>query len=145
MRDDIYHKEREIQDLKNQINLVNLRISKENEAKDYVEINIRKNTDQQDQDIQNLRTNFKSAEKDNHIMKSQLQEMVKYIDELNNIKTTIAGKLDQRDKEHEEALKQFTIENDEQNKLIKELHQKLKDLQDKLNRQNQKGHPISSK
>ena len=78
-------------------------------------------------------------------MKSQLQEMVKYIDELNNIKTTIAGKLDQRDKEHEEALKQFTIENDEQNKLIKELHQKLKDLQDKLNRQNQKGHPISSK
>jgi len=78
-------------------------------------------------------------------MKSQLHEMVKNVNELNNVKTTIAGKLDQRDQEHEEALRQFTIENDEQNKLITELHQELKDLQDKLNRQNQKGNLISSK
>jgi len=78
-------------------------------------------------------------------MKSQLHEMVKNVNELNNVKTTIAGKLDQRDQEHEEALRQFAIENDEQNKLITELHQELKDLQDKLNRQNQKGNLISSK
>jgi len=39
MRDDIYRKEREIYDLKNQINLVNLRTSKEGEAKDSAEHN----------------------------------------------------------------------------------------------------------
>jgi len=37
MRDDIYRKEREIYDLKNQINLVNMRIVKEGEAKEYAE------------------------------------------------------------------------------------------------------------
>jgi hypothetical protein len=39
MRDDIYRKEREIYDLKNQINLVNLRIVKESEAKEAAEQN----------------------------------------------------------------------------------------------------------
>lgn len=36
MREDIYKKEREIYDLKNQHNLINLRLTKENESKQSV-------------------------------------------------------------------------------------------------------------
>lgn len=78
-------------------------------------------------------------------MKTQLQEMVKNVNELSNAKIQIAGRLDQNEQDHDEANRQFKIEADEQNKLISVLHNELKELQDKLNKQNQKGGLISNK
>jgi len=45
MREDIYKKEREIYDLKNQINLINLRISKESESRLSIESALKKHND----------------------------------------------------------------------------------------------------
>lgn len=52
MREDIYKKEREIYDLKNQINLHNLKLTKEAEARTNAEDALKKNNDKFQMDVE---------------------------------------------------------------------------------------------
>lgn len=52
MREDIYKKEREIYDLKNQINLSNLKLTKEAEARTKAEDALKKNNDKFQMDVE---------------------------------------------------------------------------------------------
>jgi len=65
MREDIYRKEREIYDIKNQLNLINLRINKESEAKDSTEGVLRKNNENFSHDAAKLSNNLRTSEKEN--------------------------------------------------------------------------------
>lgn len=145
MREDIQRKEREIQDLKNQINLVNLRIVKESEAKEAAEQNQRKNTDNFSQDAHKFNLSVQGAEKDNHTMKLKLQEMVQHVNDSSNNKTHTNSRLEQTNQELDEATRHFTLESDEQNRRIGVLHQELKELQDKINNNNHKGSLMGNK
>jgi len=59
MREDIYKKEREIYDLKNQHNLINLRLTKENESKNGVEEALQKNNERYSNDVEKYCSNLK--------------------------------------------------------------------------------------
>lgn len=131
--------------MKNQINLVNLRIVKESEAKEAAEQNFRKNTDNFNQDAHKFNLSVQSAEKDNHTMKTKLQDMLKQVNDYSNAKTQTAGRLEHTSQELDEATRHFTLESDEQNRRIAVLHAELKDLQDKINNNNHKGSLLGTK
>lgn len=145
MRDDIYRKEREIYDLKNQINLVNLRITKEGESKDNAELNLKKIHESYNNDATKVKQTVQSADKDNHILKTKLQDMLRQLNELNAIKTQTSGVLDLKLQEIEEDQRQFNFESEEQNQRIAVLHTEVKELQDVIINDNHRGSNLNHK
>lgn len=71
-----------------------------------------------------------TAEKDNHILKTKLKDMLRQVNELQDKKTQIGGMLDHKQQEVDEDHRQFTLEADEQNKRINVLHNEVKELQE---------------
>jgi hypothetical protein len=78
-------------------------------------------------------------------MKAKLQDMQNQVTDMNNNKSHISSKLDITSQEAEEVQRNFTLESDEQNRVIGMLSQQLKDLQDKLVNNNHKGSHLSMK
>lgn len=74
MREDIYKKEREIYDLKNQHNLINLRLTKENESKASVVDALQNNNERYANDVDKYCTNLKGSVSDNESLAIKLQE-----------------------------------------------------------------------
>jgi len=78
-------------------------------------------------------------------MKAKLQDMQNQVTDMNNNISHISSKLDITSQEAEEVQRNFTLESDEQNRVIGMLSQQLKDLQDKLVNNNHKGSHLSMK
>lgn len=77
MREDIYKKEREVYDLKNQINLHNLKLTKEAEARANAEEALKKNNDKFQNDAEKYTGSLKNINKDNETIATRLQESEK--------------------------------------------------------------------
>lgn len=78
-------------------------------------------------------------------MKAKLQDMQNQVSDMSNAKTHISSKLDHTSQDLEEAQRHFTLESDEQNRVIAVLHQELKDLQDKMTNNNHKSSHLGNK
>lgn len=122
-----------------------MRISKEGEAKDAAEHNLKKNNDNFSHDANKFNQSVQTAERDNYAMKAKLQDMLNQVTDMNNVKTHTASKLEHTSQDLEEAQRLYTLESDEQNRVIAALHQELKDLQDKLVNNNHKSSHLGSK
>jgi len=131
--------------LKNQINLVNLRITKEGESKDNAELNLKKIHENYNNDATKVKQTVQSADKDNHILKTKLQDMLRQLNELNGIKTQTSGMLDLKLQEIEEDQRQFNFESEEQNQRIAVLHTEVKELQEVIINDNHKGSNLNHK
>mmetsp|Transcript_8939 Transcript_8939/g.7804 ORF Transcript_8939/g.7804 Transcript_8939/m.7804 type:complete len:81 (+) Transcript_8939:196-438(+) len=79
MREDIYKKEREIYDLKNQINLHNLKLTKEAEARTSAEDALKKNNDKFQMDVEKYTSSLKNINKENETLAQKLQESEKQL------------------------------------------------------------------
>jgi hypothetical protein len=79
MREDIYKKEREIYDLKNQINLHNLKLTKEAEARTNAEDALKKNNDKFQMDVEKYTSSLKNINKENETLAQKLQESEKQL------------------------------------------------------------------
>jgi len=79
MREDIYKKEREIYDLKNQINLHNLKLTKEAEARASAEEALKKNNDKFQSDVEKYTSSLKNINKENETLAQKLQESEKQL------------------------------------------------------------------
>lgn len=92
-----------------------------------------------------VKQSHQSAEKDNHILKTKLKDMLRQVNELQASKTQISGMLDHKQQELEEEQRQFNMESEEQNKRISVLHNEVKDLQEYISSSNQKGNNLNNK
>ena len=79
MREDIQKKEREIYDLKNQINLHNLKLTKEAEARGSAEEALKKNNDKFQSDVEKYTSSLKNINKENETLAQKLQESEKQL------------------------------------------------------------------
>lgn len=77
LRDELYRKEREAYDLRNQINLAHLRLGKEEESRRQVEGALAKSTDRFGADCQKYSSSLNNASKDNETLLQRLNQAEK--------------------------------------------------------------------
>jgi len=118
MREDIYKKEREIYDLKNQINLINLRISKESESRLSVESALKKHNEKFFSDTTKFDSSIKEYSKDNETLALKYQEIERTLQQSTIEKREFELRLSTKVKEFEESKTKFQSELEEKNKRI---------------------------
>mmetsp|Transcript_106086 Transcript_106086/g.228555 ORF Transcript_106086/g.228555 Transcript_106086/m.228555 type:complete len:80 (+) Transcript_106086:243-482(+) len=74
MREDIYKKEREVYDYKNQINLINLKLTKEGESRTNAENALKKNNERFSTDTDKYTQSLKGVNKDNESLAQKLSD-----------------------------------------------------------------------
>lgn len=145
MREDIYKKEREVYDLKNQINLINLRLTKEGESKLNTEDALRKNNDRFTTDTEKYSSSLKNVSKDHETLTTKLSDTEKNVYNETVFKKELESKLHSKTLELEDARRKFSDENEEKSRKIGHLNTELKTLQERFNDQNVKNSLLDSK
>lgn len=145
MRDDIYKKEREVYDLKNQINLINMRITKEGESRQNAENALRKNNENFSNDAQKFSYTLNNVSKEHETLNLKLQENDRNLEKSAQQRQDLQAQLDMKTHELDDLRMKYSLELEEKNKRISLLHQELKDLQERVNEQNVKRSLLESK
>lgn len=131
--------------MKNQINLVNMRIAKEGEARSNAETSLRKNNERFSTDTQKFSYSLRNCSKENEELATKLEQTDAALHGTTNEKRDLEAQLEQRAAELEDLRKRHGIENEEKNRRISMLHQELRELQERVNEQGVRGNMLEAK